>query len=88
MLYKKLQSFEYNILKKYNWSNYYSKEGILIVQFDDDKQTIGINNRRLFGAAVSNLVAEKGMDEDGNINRIGEELEMAYDIFLASEECH
>lgn len=81
MFYKILQEPEYSFFKRLEWSRYYSDEGNLDVQFNDVEKTIGINNKGLFAAAISNMVAEQGMDEVGNINSYGEQLEMAYTIY-------
>ena len=88
MFLKKVEEPEYAFLKGINWDGFVfeSQSGgdkeTLIVKFDDKNKIIGINSRQLFGAAVSSIVACQGMDELGNINDFGEQLEMAYDIFL------
>jgi hypothetical protein len=86
MINKKLQDFEYNIFRKIDWSDFVftngSKDEKLLVNFDDENKIMSINSKKLFSGAVSSIVADEGMDENGNINRFGEQLEMAYDIFM------
>ena len=53
-----------------------------IVEFNDEKNEIVIKNQELFEAYLTYLSAEKGMDNDGNINEYGIKIEKLYDEYL------
>lgn len=53
-----------------------------IVEFNDEKNEIVIKDKELFEAYLTYLSAEKGMDNDGNINEYGIKIEKLYDEYL------
>lgn len=53
-----------------------------IVEFNDEKNEIVIKDQELFEAYLTYLSAEKGMDNDGNINEYGIKIEKLYDEYL------
>ncbi|MCI7685426.1 MAG: hypothetical protein MSS24_01675 [Clostridiales bacterium] len=53
-----------------------------IVEFNDEKNEIVIKDQELFEAYLTYLSAEKGMDNDGNINEYGIKIEKIYDEYL------
>lgn len=53
-----------------------------IVEFNDEKNEIVIKDQELFETYLTYLSAEKGMDNDGNINEYGIKIEKLYDEYL------
>ena len=56
-----------------------------IVEFNDEKNEIVIKDQELFEAYLTYLSAEKGMDNDGNINEYGIKIEKLYDEYLKAD---
>ncbi|MCH4072674.1 hypothetical protein [Pseudoramibacter sp.] len=76
----KFEKKYYNELKNIDWSPAGN-----IVKFIDSDNSILIADLEKFQAYLAWLSAEIGMDEQGNINKQGIQLEMLYDIFLDTD---